>query len=227
MDNKNILYAYIAVCVLYFFSSLLQLDSLEVIVKPLFLPVLLFYYIKSINGNFQNRVVVSFIFYYLAEMLVLYDSEQYYLISVLLFLIPYVILLYFVVKDLSHILKQNDYNKINFIVFFVFAFLIYLIISVFLIIETESVIERFLLYFYGFILLLLAFFSVITYVLRYSAANLFLVMTIIAFIVSDMFYIFIVKVENNWVFKSVNLITQFLSYYFFVTYSLIKAKEKL
>jgi hypothetical protein len=227
MDNKNILYAYIAVCVLYFFSSLLQLDSLEVIVKPLFLPVLLFYYIKSINGNFQNRVVVSFIFYYLAEMLVLYDSEQYYLISVLLFLIPYVILLYFVVKDLSHILKQNDYNKINFIVFFVFAFLIYLIISVFLIIETESVIERFLLYFYGFILLLLAFFSVITYVLRYSAANLFFVMTIIAFIVSDMFYIFIVKVENNWVFKSVNLITQFLSYYFFVTYSLIKAKEKL
>ena len=160
-------------------------------------------------------------------MLVLYDSEQYYLISVLLFLIPYVILLYFVVKDLSHILKQNDYNKINFIVFFVFAFLIYLIISVFLIIETESIIERFLLYFYGFILLLLAFFSVITYVLRYSAANLFLVMTIIAFIVSDMFYIFIVKVENNWVFKSVNLITQFLSYYFFVTYSLIKAKEKL
>ena len=197
MDNKNILYAYIAVCVLYFFSSLLQLDSLEVIVKPLFLPVLLFYYIKSINGNFQNRVVVSFIFYYLAEMLVLYDSEQYYLISVLLFLIPYVILLYFVVKDLSHILKQNDYNKINFIVFFVFAFLIYLIISVFLIIETESIIERFLLYFYGFILLLLAFFSVITYVLRYSAANLFLVMTIIAFIVSDMFYIFIVKMENN------------------------------
>ena len=203
------------------------MDCLEVNVKPLFLPVLLFYYIKSINGNFQNRVVVSFIFYYLAEMLVLYDSEQYYLISVLLFLIPYVILLYFVVKDLSHILKQNDYNKINFIVFFVFAFLIYLIISVFLIIETESVIERFLLYFYGFILLLLAFFSVITYVLRYSAANLFLVMTIIAFIVSDMFYIFIVKVENNWVFKSVNLITQFLSYYFFVTYSLIKAKEKL
>ncbi len=68
--------------------------------------------------------------------------------------------------------------------------------------------------------------SVITYILRNSEANLFLVMTIIAFIVSDMFYIFIVKVENNWVFKSVNLIAQFLSYYFFVTYSLIKVKEK-
>ena len=226
MDNKNILYAYIAVCVLYFFSSLLQLYSLEVIVKPLFLPVLLYYYIKSVNENFQKRVVVSFIFYYIAELLVLLDSEQYYLISVFLFLIPYIILLYFVVKDLSHILKQNDYNKINFIVFFVFAFLIYLVISIFLIIETESIFERFLLYFYGFILLLLAFFSVITYVLRYSAANIFLVMTIMAFIVSDMFYIFIVKVENNWVFKSVNLIAQFLSYYFFVTYSLIKLKEK-
>ena len=65
------------------------------------------------------------------------------------------------------------------------------------------------------------------YLLKHSVSNLFLIMTVIAFIVSDMFYIFIVKVENNWVFKSVNLITQFLSYYFFVTYSLIKAKEKL
>ncbi|CAM4384917.1 lysoplasmalogenase family protein [Flavobacterium terrigena] len=226
MSKKTILYAFIVVCVLYFFSSLLQLDSLEVLTKPLFLPVLFLYYIKKSKGNFQNRVVVSFIFYYIAEMLVLKDNKEYYLISISFFLVPYLILLYFVVKDLLLLLRINSLNKINFSVIFVLAFLVYLYVSIILIIDTESAFEKLLLYSYGFVLLLLGIFAITIYVLKHSASNLFLVMTVIAFVVSDMFYIFIIKIEYNWVFKSVNLISQLLSYYFFVTFSLIKVKGK-
>ena len=226
MSKRTILYTFIVICILYFFSALLQLDSLEVLVKPLFLPVLLYYYIKKSRGNFQNRVVVSFVFYYIAEMLVLNDSDQYYLISVSLFLIPYLILLYFVIIDLIPLLKSKGYNKINFLVVFVLLLLVFLYVSIISILDTESVFERILLDAYGFVLLLLGVFTMSLYLLKHSVSNLFLIMTVIAFIVSDMFYIFIVKIEYNWVFKSVNLIAQFLSYYFFVTYSLIKVKEK-
>lgn len=224
MSKETILYAFIVVCVLYFFSSLLQLDSLEVLTKPLFLPVLFLYYIKKSKGHFQYRVIVSFIFYYIAEMLVLNDGKQYYLISVFFFLVPYLILLYFVVKDLSPLLKDRGYSKINITVFVVFVLLVYLYLSIISILDTESFLEEALLNFYGLILLLLGVFAITLYILKYSAANLFLIMSVIAFIVSDMFYIFIVKIEYNWVFKAVNLISQLLSYYFFVTYSLIKAK---
>ena len=226
MDKKTILYAFIVVCILYFFSSLLQLDSLEVITKPLFLPVLFMYYIKRSKGNFQNRVVVSFIFYYIAEMLVLKDNQEYYLISISFFLVPYLILLCFVIKDLMVLLKVNSFNKINFTIFFVFAFLVYLYVSIILIIDIESVFEKLLLYTYGIVLLILCILAILIYILKHSVSNLFLVMTIIAFIVSDMFYIFIVKIEYNWVFKTINLISQLLSYYFFVTFSLIKVKGK-
>lgn len=226
MSRETILYAYVVVCILYFFSSLLQLDSLEVIAKPLFLPVLLVYYFKRAKENFQNRVVVSFIFYYIGEMLVLNDGKQYYLISVSFFLIPYLILLYFVSKDLMRLLKVRELNKINFAIIFVLAFLIYLYLSIMFIIDTDSVLEGLILYTYGFVLLMLSVFSILVYILHFSASSLFLVMTVIAFILSDMFYIFIQKVEYNWVFKSVNLISQLLSYYFFVTFSLIKAKGK-
>lgn len=226
MSKRTILYTFIVICILYFFSALLQLDSLEVLVKPLFLPVLLYYYIKKSRGNFQNRVVVSFVFYYIAEMLVLNDSDQYYLISVSLFLIPYLILLYFVIIDLIPLLKSKGYNKINFLVVFVLLLLVFLYVSIISILDTESVFERILLDAYGFVLLLLGVFTMSLYLLKHSVSNLFLIMTVIAFIVSDMFYIFIVKIEYNWVFKSVNLISQLLSYYFFVTYSLIKVKEK-
>ena len=226
MSKTTILYAFIVVCVLYFFSSLLQLNSLEVLTKPLFLPILLLYYLKRTNNNFQNRVVVSFIFYYIAEMLVLNDGKEYYLISIFFFLIPYLILLFYVVKDLMQLLKLNGYGKLNFAICFVFAFLIYLYISVILIIDTNTVLEKMLLYLYGFVLLLLGVSAITLYVIKHSNANLYLIMTVIAFIVSDMFYIFIVKIEYNWVFKSVNLISQLLSYYFFIIYSLIKIKER-
>lgn len=226
MDKKTFLYAFIVVCILYFFSSLLHLDSLEVLTKPLFLPILFLYYLKKAKDEYEFRVIVSFIFYYIAEMLVLKDGKVYYLISVFLFLIPYLILLYYVVKDLIPLLKIRSFNGVNFTLAFVFAFLVYLYISIILIIDTQSAVEKCLLHFYGFVLLLLAVFSTATYYLKSSEANLFLVMTIIAFIVSDMFYIFIVKIEYNWVFKSVNLISQLLSYYFFVTFSLIKIKDK-
>lgn len=226
MGKKTILYTFIVVCVLYFFSSLLQLDSLEVLTKPLFLPVLLAYYIKRAKGNFQNRVVVSFIFYYIAEMLVLNDGKQYYLLSVSFFVVPYLILLYFVIKDLILLLKVNKLRKISFTVVFALVLLIYLYLSIMLVIDMNTDMEMLILYFYGFILVLLSVLSITVYTLNVSASSLFLVMTVIAFILSDMFYIFIQKIEYNWVFKSVNLISQLLSYYFFVTFSLIKAKDK-
>lgn len=181
----------------------------------------------SVYGNFDFAIiVVSFVLYYLAELLVLVDGKQFYLISVLLFLIPYTILLYFITKDLIAHLKFKGYNKFNFTILFIFGFLVYFVISIFLIIDTESIFEKLLLYSYGFILLLLAVFSSAMYFLKHSVVNLFLIMTIITFIVSDVFYIFIVKIEYNWVFKAVNLIGQLLSYYFFITYSLIKLKGR-
>lgn len=224
MDKKNILYAFIAVCVLYFFSSLLELEGLELLSKPLFLPLLLFYYIKKARGNFQNRVIISFIFYYIAELLVLVDGKQFYLISVSFFLIPYMILLYFITKDLLLHLKKKGYNKFNFTIFFIIGVLVYLGVNILLIIDTTSVFEQLLLYAYGLVLLLMAVFSIAMYFLKHSSVNLFLIMTVIAFLVSDIFYILIVKIEYSWVFKSVNLISQLLSYYFFVIYSLIKLK---
>jgi hypothetical protein len=224
MGKKTILCAFIVVCVLCFFSSLLQLDSLEVLVKPLFLPVLLYYYIKKSRGDFQKRVVVSFVFNYIAEMLILNDGEQFYLISVSFFLVPYLILLYFVVRDLIPLLKSKGYNKINVLVVFVLLFLVFLYVSIMSILETGSLFEKILLDTYGFVLLLLCFFAIALYLLKHSVSNLFLVITVVTFMLSDIFYIFIVKIEYNWVFKSVNLISQLLSYYFFVIFSLIKVK---
>jgi hypothetical protein len=226
MSKITILYTFIVVCILYFFSALLQLDSLEVLVKPLFLPVLLYFYIKKAKDKYQIRVIVSFIFYYIGEMLVLKDEKNYYIISICFFLIPYLILLYYVVRDLIPLLKSKGYYKINVLVVFVLLFLVFLYVSIMSILETESLFEKILLDTYGFVLLLLGFFAIALYLLKHSVSDLFLVMTVIAFILSDMFYIFIVKVEYNWVFKSVNLISQLLSYYFFVTFSLIKAKGK-
>lgn len=226
MAKKDILYAFIVVSVVYFFSALLQLHSLEMLSKPLFLPILLLYYLKKAKGDYQVRVIVSFIFYYIAEMLVLKDSEQYYILSVSLFLIPYIILLYFIGKDLLSLLRVQEQNKFNFFIALILAFLFYLYLSILFIIDIETMYEKLLLYVYGFVLILLGVISIAMYVIKNSVTNLFLLVMVIAFILSDMFYILLVKVEINYAFKSINLLSQLLSYCFFITYSLIRLKEE-
>lgn len=226
MSKKTILYAFIVVCILYFFSSLLELDGLELLTKPLVLPFLLFFYVKKAKAKYQKRVVFSFVFYFLAEMLVMIDAKKYYLISVLCFLIPYMALLFYVTKDLMLLIKMKGFGKINFAIFFIIGFLIYLYISINLIIDTKTSFEKWLLYFYGMILLFLGVFATTMYLIKYSLLSVFLILTVLTYIVSDIFYILILKIENNCAFKAINLITQLLSYYFFVTYSLLKIKGK-
>ena len=225
MNKRTILYAFIVVCVLYFFSSLLHLDSLEIIVKPLFLPILFIYYLKKNRGKYQIFVVLSFVFYYISEVLFLLSSTINFLYGIFFNLISYLILLYIIGIDFLKILKFKKHIENLLVVLFMLTFLIYLFVSIILLIDFNSGAEKMLLYFYGITLILLCSISIASYMLKYSSLNLFLMLMTILFIVSDVFYLLIIKIEYNWVFKSVNLIAQLLSYYFFVVYSLIKSKK--
>ena len=127
MGKKSVLYAFIVVCILYFFSSLLELDGLELLTRPLILPLLLFFYLKSAKKKYQKRVVFSFVFYFLAEILTTIDSKKYYLISIFCFLIPYTALLFYVTKDLMLLIKIKGFSKFNFAIFFIIGFFIYFV----------------------------------------------------------------------------------------------------
>lgn len=226
MGKKSVLYAFIVVCILYFFSSLLELDGLELLTRPLVLPLLLFFYLKSTKEKYQKRVVFSFVFYFLAEILTTIDSKKYYLISIFCFLIPYKALLFYVTKDLMLLIKIKGFSKLNFAIFFIIGFFIYLYVSINLILDIKTSFEKLLLYFYGLVLLFLGIFATAMYLIKNSLLSVFLILTVLTYIVSDIFYIFIIKIESNFAFKAIVLISQLLSYYFFVTYSLIKIKGK-
>lgn len=226
MGKKSVLYAFIVVCILYFFSSLLELDGLELLTRPLVLPLLLFFYLKSTKEKYQKRVVFSFVFYFLAEILTTIDSKKYYLISIFCFLIPYTALLFYVTKDLMLLIKIKGFSKLNFAIFFIIGFFIYLYVSINLILDIKTSFEKLLLYFYGLVLLFLGVFATAMYLIKNSLLSVFLILTVLTYIVSDIFYIFIIKIESNCAFKAIVLISQLLSYYFFVTYSLIKIKGK-
>lgn len=224
--KKHILYLFALVSILYILSVLFKIRELELLSKPLFLPVLFIYYLKKVNEKLENLTIYCFIAFYIGEMLVLKDPEVYYIPSLFFFLIPYKIVLYRISTDLCLILKNNKLDKSNLFLLIVLALLIFLFISVILTINTGELLEKIILYAYGLSLILLCFLSVILYVLKNSKANVFLLMMVIAFIISDMYFIFIKKIDDNWVFKLVNLVAQMFSYYFFVNYSILKTRKK-
>lgn len=223
--KKYILYAFALVSALYILSSLFKIRELELLSKPLFIPILLYYYLRKTNKNFEISVVICFVSFYIGEMLMLNDPEVFYLPSLFFFLIPYKIILYHISTDLSSILKNKKLDKSNLFLLIVLGLLIFLFVSVILTINTGEILEKIILYAYGFSLILLCFLSVFLYVLKNSKANVFLLMMVIAFIVSDMYFIFIKKIDSNWVFILVNLVTQMFSYYFFVNYVVLKKRN--
>lgn len=226
MNKQFFLYSFIVVSIVYFFSSLLQIDSLELGSKILYLPLLFGYYLTVVQTNFQYRIVISFVFFYIAELIAMQKPNQFSVLYVLFFLLPYLMFLFYMVGDLYVLIKDRGIKNINISVLIVFMLMIYLFLSVISIIEINSVIESLLLYVYGSVLVMLSVVSMLIYILKNSVQNLFLILTIITFVVSDMFYIFIIKFEYNWVFKSVNLLTQLMSYYFFIHYALLKMKSR-
>ena len=118
--KKYILYAFTLVSALYILSSLFKIRELELLSKPLFIPILLYYYLRKTNKNFEISVVICFVSFYIGEMLMLKDPEVFYLPSLFFFLIPYKILLYHISTDLSGILKNKKLDKSNLFLLIVF-----------------------------------------------------------------------------------------------------------
>lgn len=223
--KKYILYSFAAVSLLYILSSVFSVREIELLTKPLFLPILLYYYLRKTNSKSEIHTIICFIAFYIGEMLVLKDPEGFYLISLLFFFIPYLVLLYYVTNDLLLTIKDNALSKFAFFFSLFLLFLILLFVSVILTINTDDIIEKIILYLYGLSLILFGIMTVILYVFKNSKTNFFLLMMVIAFIISDMYFIFMKKIDYNWVFKIVNLVAQIFSYYFFVNYSILRAKN--
>lgn len=226
VKKQFIVILYFLVALIYIIAALLRNESLELIFKPIFIPILFFYYLEKVKKRISYWVLISLCFFYCGEMLTLIGADEFYLQSLVFFLIPYLIFLNIIGNDFLKLFKIEKFSLLNLSVILVACFLVFLLVSVINMLSITNVAESVLIIGYGISLVLMCLISVVFFAIKDCKSSFYALLTVMAFIVSDLFYIFNKKIDSNFVFHFVNLVTQILSYYFYIKFFILRAKNK-
>ena len=103
---------------LYFISGFLFViaiainsEILTLIAKPIIIPSLLFYYFSRIKKKANDLFVLSFVFFFIADMVYLINQEDYYYLGLFIYLLPYFIIIYFLFTDLILLLRNKSVKQ--------------------------------------------------------------------------------------------------------------------
>ncbi len=209
---------------LYLISGLLLLigvsidsDVLIFIAKPIIIPSLLFYYFSLTRKKTNDLFIVSFILFFIGDMVYLINQNDYYYLGLFIYLLPYLIIIYFLYRDLILLLKDKSVKKIDLTLVFIFVIMIYLIYSLLNLLEYDSQKEFIYMLIFSFVLFLMTI--LITFMFLYSnyRKNIYLVFLVVCFILSDSSFI-LNKQFDLLVFKIIDPFAQTISYYFYMIY---------
>lgn len=219
--NKWLLYIYVIVSLIYLLSVFFDNELLELLFKPTFLPVLLFYYFEETKKKYSISFVLMIFSYYFGEMLMMVENQDWYPSSLIFFLIPYFIIIY-------KFLKENDYKSIKFnskknnaFFIFILSFFCFVLYNIHEFVQSSHGLEYIIFNFYGVILLLIGLLATlaILYDLSIKNNNTFIAL-IVTFSLSDMFFLINKNVFEHKLFEMIYVICQNFSYYYILKYYL-------
>lgn len=101
------------------------------------------------------------LFFYCGEMLTLIGADEFYLQSLVFFLIPYLIFLNIIGNDFLKLFKIEKFSLLNLSVILVACFLVFLLVSVINMLSITNVAESVLIIGYGISLVLMCLISVV------------------------------------------------------------------
>lgn len=216
IKSKNpslVLYAMASVVTII--TTVLECDWLTFFVKPIIVPAIFYYYLQRNKYKIQLLFFLAIISSYASDMIVLMTLENSQVMIVLLNMLTYVIMLYYVVHDIS--VKEMGLQKIIYFAGNLLSFLaiVYIMLTLISNMTTVSLAMNIL---YGLISSILASLAIINHVSTPNLKTFYSLIMCICFVTTDVFYIvynFYMKMD---VFLLLNLAAQFVSYFYMISY---------
>lgn len=192
-----------------------NMETLELIAKPMIVPSIYFFYVNQTKGEVNLLFSIAIFTSFVADMLVLIDLSNSTLPISILNICMYSIFIYFIVDDLGFksIKDQKVFSLIGFFLFFLFVLYVILDLMKGLDNLTFNVFTV-----YGIILSSLSALICYNHFNKPSLKSYYALLICICFVVSDVFfaiYNFYLKIDT---FISLNVTGQFVSYYYMVRY---------
>lgn len=174
--NKNFLGLFVLVSIMYIIGLLLGNETLKFIFKPLIMLTLLLYYIKSVKRK-SKLFIGAVLFSFLGDILLLYDTELFFMLGLVSFLLAHILFISMVIGMLKRsTIKQKIIAVIPFLGTYVG--LLFLL--------TDSLGEMLIpVVIYGLVISVFGVVSLLNHLISKSNASRYLLFGAVFFVVSD------------------------------------------
>ncbi|MFK5878620.1 MAG: lysoplasmalogenase [Flavobacteriaceae bacterium] len=175
-NNKRFLGLFVLVSIMYIVGLLLDNEILKFVFKPLIMLSLLLYYIKSVQRK-SKLFIGAVLFSFLGDVLLLYDSELFFMLGLVAFLIAHILFISMVVGMLK---ESSAKQKISAMIPFLVTYfgLLYLL--------KDSLGELLIpVVIYGLVISVFGVVSLLNHLVAKSNPSQYLIYGAIFFVVSD------------------------------------------
>ena len=104
---NSALILYFIALVIYIIAVMIDSDNLELFTKPIIIPSIYYYYYISVRRKIDYLFSFSMLSFFVGEILHLISKEEFYVPGLIFLLIPYFIVLFFLISDLIYYLKKR------------------------------------------------------------------------------------------------------------------------
>ena len=150
---------YLAAILVYVMAVLFGSDNLELLIKPIIIPSVYYFYYISVKGKISFLFSFSILSYFFAEILLLISASDFLYPGLFCFGIPYLIITYFLAQDFLYYLKKRKYAINNFSFYIIIILLFYLLYNVLSFINESSKLEFSFYIFNGILLFVMGIFA--------------------------------------------------------------------
>jgi len=223
--SKPALVLYFTASLVYVISNVLNWDEvITLFFKPMIAPAIYFYYWQESKEKIILLPSLILLLFYIGDMMILIEYENLLVPLMFLNLAAYLLLGFYLTKDLLRI-KNPEISSYNILIIcIVIGFLLSLLYAALTLVFSTSDSNYGLLTVYGITLALLGVETVAYYVLKNNTAGFFLLIAVLCLIICDLFYVLYNYYAQFDVFKNINIFCQAISYYYVVKYFLYRER---
>jgi hypothetical protein len=214
-DSLPSLILYIVAGALAIIGKATGSEMLLLVTKPMVVPAIFYYYLQTKSRNVNALFLVGLWAFFIADMIMILMPRTGILYIMACGMVSYLVMVYFALKDC----KPIRIGSFNILFFGVTTLLLGYVILEIVNLDVPIILNNYAFHVaYGAILLLLVAVSTFNYLTNNTTAFLYLCAMALCMMVSDLFYCIDKFVYKMPVIDNINLLSQFMSYFFMVRY---------
>ena len=218
---------YVSSSIFYLLSVIFNYSDLILLFKPIIASSMLFYYLQECKGKVNFWYTLVLILLFISGILNTFEDELVLVYIIIVNFFIYGILLTNTILSLFKLkIKLLDKIKVSYVIITSFFLMTLAYVSIFVVFNPTSEIYYFIVL-YSLVLLFLGIFNTIKYMVNYSKANVYLMISTFCFIICDLFYALYYYYYDFIFFRYISILCNVINFYFLVNYFLAKRNKQV